>query len=108
MYMPAAIPSPPFQPASLPANLMDLYQALAKARNNSSQREAAIHIIHAYFKHYGPTGMRPALWQLLSGAMGQGLFKKKGKRRELLLFYEFTLLLIDAASVIDVVTKEEK
>ncbi|MBC7937969.1 MAG: hypothetical protein H7Y86_21690 [Rhizobacter sp.] len=100
-----------FKPATLPETLMELHEALAKANNDSSRREAAIKIIHEYFNCFGRTGMRHDLWQMLTGTLGNKhmpKFKKGSQRNNLFFFYEFTLMLIDASYVINVVTKDEQ
>lgn len=92
-----------FQPATLPAPLIKLYEALADAPNDQSRHQAALAIIHEYFSFFGPTGMRQDMWQLLSTALcnkQSTKLKKASNRRNLLFFYEFTLLLVDAVFVI--------
>ncbi len=92
-----------FQPATLPTPLMKLYEALADAPNDQSRHQAAFAIIHEYFSFFGPTGMRHDMWLLLSTALcnkQSTALQKANNRRNLLFFYEFTLLLVDAVFVI--------
>ena len=99
-----------FKPATLPAALQQLHQALAKAGNEGSRREAALAIIHEYYSFFGSTGVRQDMWHLLSGTLceEQGLLKESEERAYQLFFYEFTLMLLDAGYVIHEVTKEDE
>ncbi len=94
----------PFQPATLPPALMALHEALANARNAPARRQAAMAIIKEYFSYFGPTGMRADMWQLLVAALTNdnmpGLNQPTGLSN-LLFFYEFTLMMVDAAAVMN-------
>lgn len=56
-------------------------------------------IIKEYYSCFGATGMRQDMWLLLCGTMGNvqaDELADASSRRNLLFFYEFTLLLFDA------------
>lgn len=104
-------PVAPAQPSLLPKKIQRLHQQLAAAKTDSCRRDAALAIIHAYYKHYSAEQMRAALWQMLAGALANEQHRplnKARKRAVLLLFYEFTLLLMDAGKVVDEVTNDER
>lgn len=94
---------PYFQPATLPEALLELHEALVQSGGGPARRQAALDIIREYFKFFGPTGVRPEMWRLLAGALSAkhipGL-KKGVERQNLLFFYEFTLMMVDAVGVI--------
>jgi hypothetical protein len=94
-----------FQPATLPQALVQLQEALANANNESSRREAALDIIHQYYSHFGPAGMRAEMWKLLAGALGNKPRKKDRHGQNLFFFYEFTLMLMDAGWVVNEMTR---
>lgn len=95
----------PFQPATLPPALMALHDALANAGNDTARRQVAMAIIKEYFSYFGPTGMRTDMWQLLAATLTNDLmpvFKEAQQCSNLLFFYEFTLMMMDAVLVISV------
>lgn len=88
-----------FQPACLPQALIQFAEALAAAGSNDARQSAALAIIHEYYSFFGPTGMRHDMWLLLTAALGSSNIDSladNSNRRNLLFFYEFTLLLSDA------------
>lgn len=83
-----------------PPALLPLQQALAKARSIHSRRRAALHIIHAYYSYYQPNGVRRHMEQLYKAATGIQYVApaKIGQQQKQLFFYQFTLLLLEAAA----------
>lgn len=88
-----------YRPVILPEAILELHEALVKARSAPACRQAALAIIDEYFYCFSRTDMRQDMWTLLSGALSCKYIQKMKKsvhRQNLLFFYEFTLVLMDA------------
>lgn len=97
--MDTPVPHCYFKPAILPEQMIELHEALVNANSGPAERQAAIAIIKEYFNFFGPTGMRADMWTLLSGALGNSemvTLQDATQRHNLLFFYEFTLMMMDA------------
>ncbi len=90
---------PFFQPVALPQQLILLFERMQELAAKPSGQKAALAVVQEYYSFFGPAGMRKDMWQLYSAAMCNrhlpGL-QESDERYNLLFFYEFTLMLLDA------------
>ena len=98
--MSATITTEPFfQPVALPQQLMNLFEHMQQLAAEPSGHKAALAVVEEYYNFFGPTGMRKDMWLLYSAAMCSrhlpGL-QDSDERYNVLFFYEFTLMLLDA------------
>jgi hypothetical protein len=92
-----------YKPAVMPAPILNLQEALIHASGEPVARQAALAIVQEYYGFFGCTGMRQDMWLLLSSAMSNNntsCLATAGERYNLLFFYEFTLVLMDAVYVL--------
>jgi hypothetical protein len=75
------------QPMLLPASLQAMHQALAGARGEAAISKAATAIIKKYCETYEPGSIQQDLQRLIIIC---------GEQQNLCLFYEFTLLMLEA------------
>lgn len=90
---------PYFKPSVLPEQMIELHEALVNASSGPAERQAALAIIKEYYNFFGATDMRADMWTLLSGALGNSemvTLQDATQRHNLLFFYEFTLMMMDA------------
>lgn len=96
-----------FRPATLPQALFELYQNLEQHQTS----EAAWAIVKEYFFFFGSgAGVRDDMWQLLSGTLTNKEIpnlKKAVDRHNLIFFYEFTLMFIDAVNHLLALQKDQ-
>lgn len=88
-----------FKPACLPPALLDKYEALTNTANGPAAIEACVEIIKEYHSCFDSTDVQQDMWLLLCGTLSNRHMDELGdaeNRRNLLFFYEFTLLLLDA------------
>lgn len=92
-----------FKPTILPEQMIEMHEALVSASSEPSERKAALAIIEEYYNFFGRTGMRPDMWLLLTGALGNyemRILNDPTQRHNLLFFYEFTLIMMDATWIV--------
>lgn len=90
---------PLFKPAILPQVLKELHEALATVQGEPAQRQAALAVVKEYFSLFSPPALRQDMWLLLSAALSStevAQLEDGIQRYNLIFFYEFTLLMMDA------------
>lgn len=94
-----------FRPAALPQTLLELHEALRQ----QPTPQAAWDIVKEYFFFFGTEGVQADMWQMLSGTLTNKEMpnlKKAVDRHNLIFFYEFTLMFIDAVNHLHMQQKE--
>ena len=95
---------PPFLPATLPEVLLQLAEDFNEQTNLAAKQTAAAAILKEYFFCYRLPEVRRFMWQLLAGSLSSGKMpglRKAAARHELIFFYEFTLMLMDAVDCLN-------
>lgn len=91
-------------PAILPETLQELYDNFQQQHNS----EAARALIQEYFFCFKRETVNKELWRMLAGLLSDPKMphlKKGVQRHNLLFFYEFTLIFMEAAELL---VKEEQ
>ena len=87
--------APPFVPAALPELLLVLQEKL----QDTGSPAAAWDVVEQYFKCFGLADLRQELWRLLCATLTHPEMPRlqdAAERSNLIFFYEYTLLFIDA------------
>ncbi len=88
-----------FKPACLPPALLDKYETMTNTANGLAAIEACVEIIKEYHSCFDSRDVQQDMWLLLCGTMCNDdidELRNADNRRNLLFFYEFTLMLLDA------------
>jgi|SRR6478672_6108742 len=90
--------NPSFKTITLPPVLLSLAQQLNNPAAVDENRAAALSIVHGYFDLFADDAVQKQLWQMLCGSMGSRMQSLQTVEacQDLIFFYEFTLLFMQA------------